>query len=102
MIGTLFDEATGTLVNLLEEIETREVDGYARKSAFTLNMQITYKKAVPAPGIVLVRSRLERVAGKQRLVCAMIEDEKGNVLCEARYNFIVLNKGRGMDIMAKL
>lgn len=102
MISVLLDEATGTLIHLLEEIETREVDGYARKSAFTLDTQMTYKKAVPAPGVVLVRSTLERLNGKQRLVHATIEDENGNVLCEARYNFIVLNKGRGVDLMAKL
>lgn len=102
MISTLLDEGTGTLINLIEEIERKRDDTYAKKTPFTLNTETKYIKAVPAPGVVLIRSVLEQVDGKKRLVLGIVEDGKGNVLCEARYNFLLLDRGRTNDHMAKL
>lgn len=102
MIATLLDDATGKLVNTIEDFELEENPKYARKSTFTLKMETTYRKPVPAPGVVLVRSILDCVEGKKRYVTGTLENEEGVVLCEAKTVFLILDKDRPSSSTAKL
>lgn len=99
---TLFDEAMGTFVGLVEDIEAQENEGYIKKSSFTLKCEVTYKKPVPAPGVVLVRSTLDGIEGKVRRVIGTLEDEKGNVLCEAKGEWLAVDRRWQAEWYAKL
>lgn len=87
----LFDEATALLVGYLEDTEAQENKAYVRKHFYTLKVEVSYRKPVPAPGVVLIRSKIDHIEGRKRSVIATLEDEKGDVLCEAKALFLLVD-----------
>lgn len=88
LIATLLDEVMGYIININEEIEMEKNPAYKRKQIMALKLDLTYKKPVPAPGIVLGRASLVKTEGRKRYVKATLEDGQGLVLTEAEALFL--------------
>lgn len=81
----LLDEVTGM------HIASQRGAGQPPNKAYrTAYLQATYLKAMPAPGTVLVRSRIVRVEGRKHYVEARIEDEHGEALVKGEVLYIAL------------
>ncbi|KAK8035224.1 thioesterase superfamily protein [Apiospora rasikravindrae] len=81
----LLDEVTGMHI-----ASQRGPDEPLKKEFRTAYLKATYLKAIPAPGTVLVRSRIVRVDGRKNFVEAQIEDEHGEVLVKGEVLYITL------------
>lgn len=68
----------------------------------TASMKVDFKKAVPTPGVVLGRARVERSEGKKAWICATLEDGCGGVFARGEGLFVrprgrVLGGGEAKD-----
>lgn len=79
MVATLLDEAMGSVAGI---------------STFTAFLNITYKKPVPTPGVMMCRARVTRREGRKFFMQGSIEDGMGTVYATAESLFV--------EIMAKL
>ena len=80
IISVILDEITGSLAYLHLE---------KGSSAFTAYLNVTYKKPLPTPGIVLCRGWLEkRSMGRKLYLRATVEDGMGAVYAEGECLYI--------------
>lgn len=93
MICTLFDDAMSCLVACIEDTEVLLNKGYMAKTVFTLKSDVSYRKPVPAPGVILIRSKIVQIERRKRIVTATLEDEKGTVLCESGAEYLAVDRG---------
>jgi thioesterase superfamily protein 4 len=88
----------GVAATILDEVAG--VIGYMHKApgkpVVTAYMNVSYRKSMPAPGLVLARAKLDggRSGGRKIFVKAWIEDGKGVVFTEAEVLFIEVEAGR--------
>ncbi|KAK8113303.1 hypothetical protein PG984_013829 [Apiospora sp. TS-2023a] len=81
----LLDEVTGM------HIASQRGPGEPPNKGFrTAYLKATYLKLMPAPGTVLVRSRIVRVEGRKNFVEAQIEDEHGEALVKGEVLYIAI------------
>ncbi|KAK7935912.1 HotDog domain-containing protein [Apiospora marii] len=84
----LLDEVTGM------HLASQRGPGEPLNKGFrTGYLHVAFLKPVPAPGTVLVRSRIVRVEGRKNYVEARIEDEHGEVLVKGEVLYIALKSG---------
>ncbi|KAK8003353.1 hypothetical protein PG989_003072 [Apiospora arundinis] len=84
-VALLFDEVTGMHIAW-----QRDPSEPFNMSYRTASLKATYLKEIPAPGTVLVRSRIVRVDGRKNYFEAQIEDEHGEVLAKGEVLYIAL------------
>ncbi|CCF38316.1 hypothetical protein CH063_09430, partial [Colletotrichum higginsianum] len=58
------------------------------RTGYLNHRSLTHRNPVPAPGTVLVRSRIVRVDGRKHFVVARMEDEHGELLAKAEVLYI--------------
>lgn len=91
LVATLLDEAQGSVVfagmDYLNEHHPRP-DSLPDRRIVTLTLEVSYRRAVPAPGAVLARAWMEKVEGRKLFTRAVLEDGVGNVLIEGRGLFL--------------
>ena len=92
VVATLLDEALGLLINVNVDVEQEIDKSWVFNSLMTAYLNTTYRKPVPAPGVVLVRTRLVKREGRKTVVQGTIEDGNGTVLAESEAMFIDLRK----------
>ena len=90
LIGTLIDEAMGTLIFQNHEVyKAWEEEGKAIPpnvlnmhglALFTARMTVRYEKPIATPGIVLVTASLDKIEGRKVQLKVVVRDEKDAVL----------------------
>ena len=90
VLSTVLDEVMGTLAILY--------CGSNEKGIFTANLTVDFRKPVPAPGMVLVRARIERREGRKIFAAADVIGVPYGVHDGKEAH---LTQGRGLFIMAK-
>lgn len=90
LVATLLDETLGILIYVNEDVEQEVNPAYELKRVMTLSLNLTYRKPVPAPGVVLGRAKVGKREGRKRWINGTIEDGNGNILTEAEALFIEL------------
>ena len=90
LIAAIFDEIPGAMlilnyIQLGRNLVPREVN-----NSVTASLSIKYLQRVATPGVVLVRSRFDRVQGRRMFAQSWIEDEHGAKLAEAELMFVTL------------
>ncbi|KAL6706613.1 hypothetical protein ACN47E_005369 [Coniothyrium glycines] len=84
-VATLLDEVCGILIVLNVEAKAKRMRelGQAKDAAamnyFTAYLNITYRRPVPTPGVLLCTARIERREGRKVFVYSTVEDGKGTV-----------------------
>ena len=76
----LLDEAMSFMVHMYQ---VRIAGDTPRNSTFTVNLDINFRGAVPAPGQVVVECRLVKVEGRKYVVHGVMRGTDGKVLVEA-------------------
>lgn len=76
----LLDEAMSFMVHMYQ---VRIAGDTPRNSTYTVNLNINFRAAVPAPGQVVVESRLVKVDGRKYFIKGIMRDTNGKVLVEA-------------------
>lgn len=80
LVATILDEITGTVAGLHKPTDS---------SAFTAALNVTFKKPLYTPTIILCRSWLEeRSKGRKAWLRGTIEDGEGGVFAEAEALYI--------------
>ena len=83
----------GFLSTLLDETAENATD-FARpegSSTMTARLNVSYKKAVSTPGVILTRAVVVKREGKKLTVKTAIEDGTGTVLAVAEALFIIID-----------
>ncbi|KAK0378035.1 thioesterase superfamily protein [Colletotrichum melonis] len=83
VVALVMDEVTGIHI-----VAQRPAGTEPNKDFRTGYLNTSFRKPVPAPGTVLVRSRIARVEGRKYFVAAQLEDENGEVLATAEVLYI--------------
>ncbi|KDN61358.1 putative thioesterase superfamily protein [Colletotrichum sublineola] len=83
VIALVLDEVTGIHI-----VAQRPEGAEPNKDFRTAYLNTSFYKPVPAPGTVLVRSRIVKVEGRKHYVAAQIEDEHGELLAKAEVLYI--------------
>ncbi|KAH7380738.1 HotDog domain-containing protein [Pyrenochaeta sp. MPI-SDFR-AT-0127] len=98
-VATLLDEVCGVLIVLNLERRSQRLRDLGHSNSdiemgyFTAYLNTTYKKPIPAPGIIFCMTKIEREEGRKIYVRATIEDGSGTVYTEGEAMFIrVKNK----------
>lgn len=84
-VATMLDEVCGVLItlNLKARVLRKRDEGmlapHEGMSGFTAYLNTSYKKPVPAPGVVLCTARFERQERNKTYVSGTIEDGMGTV-----------------------
>lgn len=79
----------GFTCTILDEVMGLVNDYYKPKcKIFTAFLNVTFKKPIPTPGILLIKTWIERVEERKRFTRGRIEDGEGNVYAEAEGLFI--------------
>lgn len=81
----LLDEATG--MHVAAQRDTAEPFNMGFRTA---SLKVTYLKSIPAPGTVLVRSKIVRVDGRKNYIEAQVEDEHGEALARGEVLYIAI------------
>jgi thioesterase superfamily protein 4 len=63
-------------------------------AAVTAWLKVTYKKPTPAPGVVMVRSRVTRKEGRKWFLSGTLENGTGTVYAEGECMFVEVRNGR--------
>ncbi|TDZ39361.1 Acyl-coenzyme A thioesterase THEM4 [Colletotrichum spinosum] len=83
VVALVLDEVTGIHI-----VAQRPPGTPPNKDFRTAYLNTTFLRPVPAPGTVLVRSRIARIEGRKNFVAAQIEDENGEVLAKAEVLYV--------------
>ncbi|KAF1959822.1 hypothetical protein CC80DRAFT_489902 [Byssothecium circinans] len=91
--ATMLDEALGALITLNAEARMKrkerlgELGPHEAMACFTAYLNTSYKKPVPAPGILLCKARFERRERNKIYLSGSIEDGRGTVFttCEGMF-----------------
>ncbi|KAF9878124.1 thioesterase superfamily protein [Colletotrichum karsti] len=86
VVALVLDEVTGMTI-----VAQRPEGAEPNKDFRTAYLNTTFLKPVPAPGTILVRSRISKIEGRKNFVSAQIEDEKGEVLAKAEVLYISIH-----------
>ncbi|KAF1987289.1 hypothetical protein K402DRAFT_420510 [Aulographum hederae CBS 113979] len=92
LLGCLLDEAMGTHLGVNIEFMSRKEVAKKLTSTMTAYLNVSYKRPVPTPGVVLVRTKIVKSEGRKRWVKGTIEDEQGNVLTIGEALFLGIKK----------
>lgn len=84
-VALVLDEVTGIHI-----VAQRAPGTEPNKNFRTAYLNTTFLKPVPAPGTVLVRSRIAKVEGRKHFVTAQIENEHSEVLAKVEVLYISL------------
>lgn len=76
----LLDESLSFLLHMYQ---VRVAGDTPKNSTFTVNLNVNFRAAVPAPGQVVLECRLLRVEGRKYYVKGTIRDMAGKILVEA-------------------
>lgn len=76
----LLDESMSFLLHMYL---VRVAGGTPRNSVFTVNLNVNFRAAVPAPGDVVLECWIRRVVGRKYVVAGVMKDTAGKVLVEA-------------------
>ena len=100
-VATVLDEVMGILLSVNKDYEEQRIvsekilesgRSQPRFSTVTASLELTYRKPVPTPGIVLVRAWFESVNDKKHFVRGQIENGTGLVFTQARALFVRLGE----------
>lgn len=80
-MSLLLDEGTGTAA------DRARPDGTSTMTAF---LNVTYKRPVPTPGVVVVKSWVDKVEGRKLWTKGEIVGSEGTVLALAEALFIIV------------
>ncbi|KAL0934381.1 thioesterase superfamily protein [Colletotrichum truncatum] len=83
IVALVLDEVTGMTI-----VAQRPEGTEPNKDFRTAYLNTTFLKPVPAPGTVLVRSRISKTEGRKNFVTAEIENENGEVLAKAEVLYV--------------
>ncbi|KAF6827213.1 thioesterase superfamily protein [Colletotrichum musicola] len=83
VVALVMDEVTG-----LHVVAQRPEGAEKNKGFLTAYLNTTFLKTVPAPGAVLVRTRVSKIEGRKNFVTAQMEDGNGEVLAKAEVLYV--------------
>ena len=92
VVATLLDEALGVLINVNVDIEQEIDKSWVFSNIMTGYLNTAYRKPVPAPGVILIRTWLVKREGRKTVLKGTIEDGKRTVLAESEALFIDLKE----------
>lgn len=79
IIGVILDECMGNFLLVNKDLGFDDARGFK----VTANLNITYLKPVPAPGVYLAAATLREVKGRKWYFDASLKDGDGNILATA-------------------
>ncbi|OMP82952.1 Thioesterase superfamily member 4 [Diplodia seriata] len=79
MIATLLDELTGLLLNVNNDHQNRISSTGKPLSAMTAYLNVSYKKPLPLPGVILGTAKFTSVDGRKFYMRGTLEDGTGQV-----------------------
>lgn len=79
MIAALLDELTGLLLNVNVDHRNRTSSVNKPLNAMTAYLNVSYKKPLPLPGIILGTAKITRVDGRKFYMRGTLEDGCGQV-----------------------
>lgn len=77
LLCTLMDEALAMVVELY-----RATSSSSREELYTAKLNISYRRPVKTPGVVIAKSWLEKREGRRWIVRGVLENRKGEVCVE--------------------
>ncbi|OLN82016.1 Acyl-coenzyme A thioesterase THEM4-like protein 3 [Colletotrichum chlorophyti] len=83
VVALVLDEVTGIHI-----VAQRPSGAAPNKDFRTAYLNTTFLKPVPAPGTVLIRSKIAKVEGRKNFVVAQVEDENGEILAKAEVLYV--------------
>ncbi|KAH7055886.1 HotDog domain-containing protein [Macrophomina phaseolina] len=91
MIATLLDEVTGVLLTTNLEYE-KAISGDSERDldSMTAYLNVTYKKPLPLPGVVLGVAQFTKNDGRKNYVRATLEDGNGKIYAVGEALFVTL------------
>ncbi|KZL69879.1 thioesterase superfamily protein [Colletotrichum incanum] len=85
VVALVLDEVTGIHI-----VAQRPTGAEPNKDFRTGYLNTSFHKPVPAPGTVLVRSKVLKVEGRKHFIAAQIENEHGELLAKAEVLYIAI------------
>ncbi|KAF0320508.1 thioesterase superfamily protein [Colletotrichum asianum] len=82
-VALILDEVTGMTI-----VAQRPEGAEPNKDFRTAYLNTTFLRPVPAPGTILVRSKISKIEGRKNFVSAQIEEQNGEVLAKAEVLYI--------------
>lgn len=90
MIAALLDELTGLILNVNNDHQNRTSGVNNSLTAMTAYLNVSYKKPLPVPGIILGTSKIEKVDGRKLYLRGTLEDGNGQVYAVGEALYIEL------------
>ncbi|KAK0658237.1 Acyl-coenzyme A thioesterase THEM4 [Lasiodiplodia hormozganensis] len=90
MIAALMDELTGLILNVNNDHRNRSSGVNNPLTSMTAYLNVSYKKPLPVPGVILGTSKIEKVDGRKFYLRATLEDGNGQVYAVGEALFIEL------------
>ncbi|KAF2138075.1 uncharacterized protein K452DRAFT_291115 [Aplosporella prunicola CBS 121167] len=88
LIATLLDEIMGVLLTANVDHTNRNAKTARGLSSMTAYLNVSYKKPLPLPAVILATARYAKVVGRKQYISAALEDGNGRAYATAEALFI--------------